>query len=166
MHAVPNQIATQKPSKSFLRAAFWADRLGICLSGLCLIHCLVTPIVLIMLPSVTLASFEGHHIFHEVLMVILPVVALAAFVPGFRKHKDARVFFWSVPALVLITIAATVFHDDVWIQAAMTITGSALLIKAHLLNRHLCACCETHPKKSEEAVSDSAADAKASSASH
>ncbi|HVK60147.1 MAG TPA: MerC domain-containing protein [Bdellovibrionales bacterium] len=135
-----------QPQNTALSRARIADKLGICLSGLCLVHCLLTPVVLIALPSLTLVSFESHHIFHEVLLVILPIVALAAFIPGFRRHGDKRVFFWSVPALALMAVAVTVFHDAIWIQAGLTITGSILLIKAHMLNRHLCACCESHPK--------------------
>ncbi|MES2856983.1 MAG: MerC domain-containing protein [Bdellovibrionota bacterium] len=147
--------APAKSSKS-IRAAFFADKLGICLSGLCLVHCLLTPFVLIALPSLTVASFESHHIFHELLLIVLPIVALAAFVPGYLRHRDLRVFFWSIPGLALLAIAATIFHDDIWLQAGVTITGSLLLIKAHMLNRHLCACCESHPKKDETAVIETA----------
>jgi hypothetical protein len=137
-------------SKRSIAAAFIADRLGICLSGLCLVHCLLTPLLLIALPSLSVATLEGgHHIFHEVLMIILPLVALVAFIPGFRRHHDKRVFYWSLPGLALLALAITVFHDDILWQAAITISGSVLLIRAHILNRHLCACCITHPNKSK-----------------
>jgi hypothetical protein len=159
----------KKPSKFALSVAFVADRLGICLSGLCLIHCILTPFVLLALPSLAVASFEneGHHLLHEVLLVILPVLALAAFIPGFRRHRDLRVFYWSVPGIALLAIAVTIFHDNMWIQSGITISGSIFLIRAHVLNRHLCACCESHPKK-EEATTLSADEPvqRVSSASH
>ncbi len=118
-----------------------ADRLGICLSALCVIHCLLTPVVLIALPSMRL--LEMHETYHQFMLVILPLLAILAFIPGFRLHRDPRVFMWAVPGLVLIALGAIVFHERVWLEAAASIAGSVLLIRSHLLNRTLCSCCET-----------------------
>jgi hypothetical protein len=120
----------------------WADRLGICLSGLCVVHCAMMPILVLAIPTLEMGFL--HEFFHESLLVVLPVLAVAAFVPGYRKHRDARVFLWSLPGLVLIALGALVFgHESLIAQGALTIAGSVLLIRAHQVNRKLCACCES-----------------------
>lgn len=121
-----------------------ADRLGICLSLLCLIHCVFTPLLIIVLPSLHFLDMFEH--FHELLLFVLPVLALLAFVPGYRKHRDRRVFFWALPGLALVAIAATAFDHEDLRGVAFSIVGSVLLIQAHLLNRRLCVCCESDHK--------------------
>lgn len=131
-----------------------ADRLGICLSALCLVHCLLTPVLILLLPSLQLfeAHGSGSHIFHEsfhlALLLVLPIVAVLAFVPGFRRHGDKRVFAWSLPGLALVGIVAFFFEDISWTGSIVSVIGSLMLIRAHMINRKLCACCETeHGKK-------------------
>lgn len=121
-----------------------ADRLGICLSALCLVHCLATPLLILLLPSIQfLETHESwHEGFHLTLMLVLPVLALAAFLPGYRRHGDKRVFFWAVPGLILVAIVALAFEHVSWTGSLISILGSLMLIRAHVINRQQCACCE------------------------
>lgn len=136
------------------RLQLWADRLGICLSWLCLIHCVMTPVVLLLLPGLSfipaVGHSEDHEHFHEALLIVLPILALAAFVPGYRAHRNKKVFAWGIPGLILISLGVFVFHHG-WETVVVTIPGSILLIRAHLLNRHLCSCCE-HDHKATKLV--------------
>lgn len=116
-----------------------ADKIGIVLSGLCVVHCLLTPFVILLIPSLELASY--HDLFHDVLLGVLPLVALSAFIPGYRRHRNFEVFLWSLPGLAMVAIGALVFHEQVVGQVLFSIAGSLLLIKAHLVNRALCTCC-------------------------
>lgn len=122
----------------------WADRLGICLSGLCLIHCLLTPIVLVLLPTVQVLAI--HEELHHWLLVTLPVIAILAFVPGFRRHKNSKIFYWALPGFALL-VTSHFFEESLLVATAFSVLGSACLIRAHFLNRHLCACCASHPMK-------------------
>lgn len=117
-----------------------ADRLGICLSALCVVHCLLTPFVLLLLPSVQLLSL--HESYHQFMLVILPALAVIAFIPGYRLHRERRIFMWAIPGLALIVLGALVFHDFLYLEIASSVLGSLFLIRAHLLNRVLCSCCE------------------------
>jgi hypothetical protein len=124
----------------------WADRFGICLSALCVIHCVLTPFFLLALPS--LQTFEAlsahsHENFHHVMLIIVPLLAILAFIPGFLRHRNARVFLWAIPGLILIAVGALVFESTPWVESAITIAGSFFLIRSHLINRELCACCGT-----------------------
>jgi chromate transport protein ChrA len=135
----------------------FADRLGICLSGLCAIHCLVTPLLILLLPSFhffqAYSLHEFDEWFHGILLVVLPVVAIIAFVPGYLRHRDWKVFGWSIAGFSAILVAIIAFHENLWLSTPLMIAGSLLLIRAHFLNRHLCACCrvghgKTHSQSS------------------
>ena len=135
LHAHPAEsVATNK-----MRSV--ADKLGICLSGLCLIHCLLTPVAMLLLPSIQV--LELHEVVHEGLLFVLPVLAILAFVPGYRRHRNWRVFAWALPGFALILFSGLVLdHGIGLVQTSITIAGSALLIQAHVVNRRLCACCD------------------------
>ena len=125
-----------------------ADRLGICLSALCVVHCVLTPVILLLLPSVQFFHFfTTHETFHMLMLMVLPMLALLAFIPGFRLHGDKRVFLWAIPGIASIAAGALLFEGNAegnaWFEAGFSIAGSCMLIRAHFLNRVLCSCCET-----------------------
>lgn len=129
----------------------WRDRLGICLSVLCLVHCLLTPVIMGLLPMGALLGFWQHG-FHQVFLMVIPAVALIAFVPGWRQHRDMRVWAWGGVGILLLAFGVGVAeffgHEAVgdWralaAELVLTALGGACLIRAHLLNRALCVCCE------------------------
>lgn len=121
-----------------------ADKVGVCLSSLCVLHCLVTLGILLFLPSL---SFLGDEFFHHLLILVLPVLAILAFIPGYRRHKNAHVFLWALAGLAFISVSlfnpGHFFNE--YTERATSIIGSLFLIRAHLMNRRLCACaCHTH----------------------
>ena len=147
----------------------WRDRLGICLSVLCLVHCLMTPLILGLVPVGAALGFWQHG-FHQVFLLVVPVVALIAFVPGWKLHRDSRVWYWGGSGIVLLALGVAageiVGHEAVtdltltawtlkaWssvaVELALTLAGGACLIRAHLLNRELCVCCqEDHAHKQQ-----------------
>jgi hypothetical protein len=124
----------------FSRPSSLADRLGIFLSALCIVHCILTPVVLIFLPTVQLFFFKED--FHIYLAIIIPVLAVLAFIPGYLRHRQATMFIFAGFGLSLIIGAA--FNADrlgVIGETVVSIIGSSSLIRAHLLNRRLCVCC-------------------------
>jgi hypothetical protein len=135
-------------------ASDWRDRLGICLSVLCLVHCLLTPLLLGLVPVGAALGFWQHG-FHQIFLLIVPFVALIAFIPGWKRHRDARVWYRGITGIVFLALGVAVaehFGHGVsgapieWApllaELALTVAGGACLIRAHLLNRELCTCCE------------------------
>ncbi len=123
-----------------------ADRVGIWLSFLCVIHCLATPVLLIVFPALEAMKIARiHEGFHLALLLILPVVAVIAFIPGYRRHQNREVFYWALPGLLIIAYVALWFEEASWFATAISVTGSLFLIRAHVVNRRLCACC--HPPR-------------------
>ena len=54
------------------------DRLAIALSSLCVIHCLATPLLLIILPSFGALFADSHELFHQIILFFVLPVGLAA----------------------------------------------------------------------------------------
>ena len=125
----------------------FADRLGILVSGLCAIHCALTPLLILLLPSV---SFIPHsEELHLGLAAAIPLISIAAFVPGFRIHRDPRVLGYMVVGLICVWIGAINPWEALSFVTSsfVTLTGSAFLIAAHRRNRRLKRCCpKTAPR--------------------
>lgn len=110
--------------------AFW-DRLGISLSGLCAVHCLFFPVVILLLPLWTTAE-AIHNYSHPLLfLLIAPTVYYA--VRGTAVPKAIPTLMYS--GLVVIALA-WILHEwiGLWGESIVTMAGSALLINGHWLN--------------------------------
>ena len=125
--------------------ARWNDRLGIFLSGLCMVHCALTPLAILAIPALGLDFIR--HGFHFWIAFLIAGAALAAFIPGFRTHGQGAIFAWALPGFALIvagtTIGESFDHSRVafTVETVLSLIGGACLIRAHLLNRRLCECC-------------------------
>lgn len=64
----------------------WSDSLGMVASTACAIHCAAMPFVVASLPALGL-SFLADEAFHKWMAVICFGIAMAAFVPGWRRHR-------------------------------------------------------------------------------
>ena len=117
------------------------DNLGITISSVCAIHCVLLPAIFLIAPY----SFIASHEFHEALIYFILPCALVAFVLGCRKHKDTKVAVLGTLGIILLT-AALLIHDvhhgdqnnEELTSILITICGSILLVVSHLRNRKLC----------------------------
>ena len=117
------------------------DNLGITISSVCAIHCLLLPVIFLIAPY----SFLASHEFHEALIYFILPCALVAFVLGCRKHKDTRVAIIGTLGMILLGSALLLHdvhhsdqHNEELITVLITICGSVLLVVSHLRNRKLC----------------------------
>jgi hypothetical protein len=116
------------------------DKAAVALSGLCLLHCLLLPVIITLLPF--LDQFSDRHLHAEILIVVLPV-SLIALTIGFRRHADKRVVGLGIAGLLLLLVGATLAHSLFGIVAdrMLTITGSVILALAHYRNSRLSRGC-------------------------
>ncbi|ARA91824.1 MAG: MerC domain-containing protein [Bacteroidetes bacterium] len=111
------------------------DRIGIALSGLCIVHCLLLPVALAVAPlwSALAAVHDGFHLVLAVLLVPTTVLAVRS---GYRQHRDRGVLGLLSSGLAIIVAAALLGHDvlgDGW-GTGLTLIGSVLLIAGHWRN--------------------------------
>lgn len=110
------------------------DRVGQGLSLLCLVHCLATPVVLGLLPSL---GFLLHNaLVHLVLAVVVVGVSLVAFGTGFRRHRRPVVPLLGAVGVMGLLIATLVLEPRSELMGTLgTIVASIVLVVAHTMNR-------------------------------
>ena len=99
------EIAGLSTEKVKRQTAAWRDSLGIVASIGCAIHCAAMPFVIAYLPALGL-SFLADEGFHQWMAVACFLIAIAAFLPGIKKHKNLLPVTMGGVGLVLITFAA------------------------------------------------------------
>ena len=117
------------------------DNLGITISSICAIHCILLPVLLIIAPY----SFLSSHEFHEALIYFIIPSALIAFILGCKKHGDKLVAAMGTTGILFLLTALLLHnefhadqHNEELYSILITICGSVLLIFSHLRNRRLC----------------------------
>lgn len=121
----------------------WSDRLGIWTSTLCVVHCLLTPVLLSF--SAVIAHFlPAEEKVHRGLALLVALFGTFALLIGFRKHRRSSVLL--MMATGLSCIAGTAWFGDKLpshaIEVGITFCGSAMMIAAHRLNHTFCRSCE------------------------
>jgi hypothetical protein len=121
------------------------DLWGLFLSTLCLVHCLLTPVIVLILPSLVpnWLRAEGHG--HSWFFFGLVFVAGLSVAASFRRHRRWNASAWLVFGLVIVGIATFVL-DGNW-EYGMSLAGSLALLRGHYLNRKYCKLCEKLPLK-------------------
>ena len=115
------------------------DRLAISASALCAVHCIATPLLLIIFPSL-LALPVGDHFYHMLMVwFVIPTSSIAVLM-GCTRHKDPMVLVLAFFGIVSLAVSAIYGHDLVGEagEKLATLTATALLIAAHWRNYSLC----------------------------
>jgi hypothetical protein len=120
----------------------YADSLGIAASALCLVHCILTPVVL------SLAIVSAHFLpseerTHRMLAVIIAAIGGIALANGYRRHRRVRVLCLMTAGLGCI-FAGAYWGDRLpshLAEVGVTLLGSSLMISAHFINHTFCRQC-------------------------
>ena len=98
-------LAVQQPEQVSSGPSTWRDWLGIVASVGCAIHCAAMPFVIAYLPALGL-RFLADEAFHQWMALICFLIAVAAFVPGIRKHGNWLPVAIGAVGLAFISFAA------------------------------------------------------------
>ncbi len=122
-------------------SAGFLDRAAIALSGLCVLHCLAMPLLMIVAPF--LGQFSEDHFHLQVLGLVFPASTLGLGL-GYRRHRQLGIPAAGIVGMLLLLIGATWVHSDIGIVAdrIVTLTGSSILAVAHFYNSRLGKCCQ------------------------
>jgi hypothetical protein len=133
------------------------DLAGLASSGLCVLHCLAMPFVVIYLPMLGLEWLAGPRA-HLWMLGLGVFIGALAFVPGYRQHRRLAIPLVALCGLGAMAYAATADGSACCIAAccrqeatgspevdrsevrqflpkSSTPFGAALLLAAHVLNR-------------------------------
>ena len=112
------------------------DHVAITLSGLCLVHCLLLPVIIVALPL--LAQFNETH-FHAQMLIVAVPVSLLAFALAYRRHGNKAIIAWGIAGIAIMFVGGTVAHASYGILAdnLLTIAGAIILVTSHYFNNRL-----------------------------
>jgi hypothetical protein len=127
--AVVFKNQTSTPSGAVL------DRAAICVSAMCVVQCLVLPILVVISPLVSLGLL-GSELFHLAMLAVVVPLSLLAFGLGYRVHRNAGMLVPGLAGLAVIITAAILEGAVLGTLAAALLTsvGGLLLISGHWLN--------------------------------
>jgi len=120
------------------------DKVGSVLSIGCAVHCILTPIIIPLLPM--LGFFIGHDgYFHLILSALIVGIAALALIPGYLKHHNlAPIISASIGIVLIVSMGIFEHFTESILVIVPTIVGSSLIVLGHYLN-HLSKCeCEHH----------------------
>jgi hypothetical protein len=108
------------------------DSLAIGAGTLCLVHCLVLPLVVLLLPTLAtvLTVPESFHLLALAFAVPTSAFALGT---GIRQHGLVQPLLLAAPGLALMAFGALAAPDAEW-ERALTVIGTLLLVGGHLIN--------------------------------
>lgn len=134
----------------------WVDGIAITMAMVCAVHCLLTPVLITLLPLIATTFFVDKYFHLWMLLLVLPTTTFALFM-GCRKHKDKIVLGLGTAGLLLLTAAVTyemlaqgaTHHECAHCTAAATDTwpsptlafnvfAGLIIAGAHFRNFRLC----------------------------
>lgn len=116
------------------------DRFAILLSGVCLVHCLLAPILLTLVPIFSFAALVEDLVFHQLMLwFVVPTSLLALFI-GCKKHRLWPIALSGFTGIAILFFVAFLGHDIFTVTEEKIITsiGGMVLALSHYLNFRAC----------------------------
>ncbi len=109
-----------------------ADAAAVFISGLCLVHCLIWPVLLVAVPALAVVVAIPHS-FHEIALMVAVPTSMVALGLGWRQHRRWLPTLLALPGLALLAVGEYAFHGAA-IEPLFAVSGAAILVAAHGLN--------------------------------
>ena len=129
------------------------DKMAMSLSLLCALHCVATPVVLVMLPSLAALQFDDEAFHLWMVLAVIPISSYALTM-GCKRHKRYRLLGVGLVGLLFL-LSAVLLGEAViseFQEKALTVIGAVTITLGHYWNYRLCrrqeSClCPQHPDK-------------------
>jgi hypothetical protein len=116
------------------------DKLGVWVSAMCALHCILLPVLLPALPLLA-SSFVAQEWFERSILTISIAIGFAALLIGFKQYHRQLYPLYSLSLGAIIYWNKHMFGEA---YEPITITvGAAFIIAAHLINLKLCRQCKS-----------------------
>ncbi|MDZ7684887.1 MAG: MerC domain-containing protein [Gammaproteobacteria bacterium] len=131
------------------------DFLAVLLSGVCLLHCLLLPLLLVGIPVIHGTVIMDETVFHLAMLVFILPVSAFALTWGCRKHKDIVTIVLGGTGMFILIVTATFGHERFGLigERLVTSVGGIILAGGHIRNFMVCrrADCEHDHSPGSEA---------------
>ena len=89
----------------------FTDKMAMSLSLLCAIHCLASPLIIVMLPSLVALQFDGETFHVWMVLAVIPT-SVYALTMGCTRHKHYRLLALGLVGLLLLVSAVYAGESD------------------------------------------------------
>ena len=115
------------------------DKAAVGLSLMCVAHCLLTPIAIVMLPALGAMFLEDER-FHSVLLFLVLPTSLLALTIGCRKHRRVEIVLIGLAGLLILFSVVIIGEESLgkFGEKATTVFGALIIAFAHVRNFTLC----------------------------
>ena len=137
-----HRLSMNKGNPSFFKienTSLFGDIASICLSNICIIHCLALPILTVMIPP-SLSLVLKEEVFHLYMLIFVLPISVVALTMGCRKHKKFNVLLLGAVGLLGLVSVAFYGHDlfgEIG-EKLLTIMAAGLIASAHFMNFKAC----------------------------
>ncbi len=114
------------------------DKLAIGLSLGCIIHCLATPALLILIPSLSALHLDNHAFHFWMVIAVLPT-SIYALTLGCKKHKRYPLLLLASLGLVILLspfLLGEEYLSEI-LEISLTVIGASLISVSHWFNLRL-----------------------------
>ncbi|WP_434340155.1 MerC domain-containing protein [Motilimonas cestriensis] len=111
----------------------WQDKLGVVFSGLCLGHCLLTPVLLVLVGYDVFGSALSSEWPHRIFLLFALSLALLSLPKAWQQTRSPMIAVLGVLGAANL-ISGLFVHGP--LELAFTLVGSVCLILAHVLSMH------------------------------
>jgi len=116
------------------------DKLGVSLSTICLVHCLLLPVLLATVPCLAFLSFFRQPLAEALLIIFAISNAILSVTSGFKKHRNFIVPASFISGSIMLSFFFFA-HHVVEQNEYIILTGASLIGLGHVLNTYLCNKC-------------------------
>ena len=88
----------------------FSDKLSICISVCCILHCIALPLIIIILPTVSSYWINDENV-HIVLVLFAVPISIFAMAKSLRKHHSYKCIALALIGLLLLVVA--IFMHDI-----------------------------------------------------
>ena len=115
------------------------DKAAIGLSMLCIAHCLLTPIAIVMLPTLG-ATFLDDERFHYALLFLVIPTSIFSLALGCRKHGRREILLFGLVGISIMSLILIIGEDVLGElgESMLTILGALIVAFAHVRNFRAC----------------------------
>ena len=117
----------------------WGDRAAFCFSSLCILHCLLLPVLLVAYPIGILVTLSDE-MFHQIMVSVALPLSLVSLYVGYGHHKRNQLIVFGSVGLGMLMLPLVVPHEliseteETW----LTVAGALIVCLAHVVNFRLC----------------------------
>ena len=121
------------------------DKAAIGLSLLCVAHCLLTPLAIVMLPALGATFLEDERFHYALLFLVLPT-SLFSLSLGCRKHGHREILAIGLVGLFLLFLTVILGEDLLGEigEKISTVAGALVIAVAHVRNFRACQNIKCH----------------------